>query len=133
MFVVAILASAAGCGGGTSDTPTQPSPQPTGGTPPAGGGTPSTTVTVASAGLSPLSITVPVGSRVTFTNTDNRPHDFAGGPDPSHPECPEINVAGFVAAGQSRDTGVFTTARICRYHDHTYIGVPAFEGRIIVE
>ena len=84
-------------------------------------------------GVSPLVLTVPVGSRVTFTNADKRPHDFSGGPDPSQPQCPEIDVAGFVAAGQSRQTGVFTTAQTCEYHDHTYIGVAAFQGRIVVQ
>jgi plastocyanin len=88
---------------------------------------------VTAAGVSPLVITVPVGSRVTFTNADNRPHDFAGGPDPSRPECPEIDAAGFVVPGQSRQTGVFTVARTCEYHDHAYIGVAAFQGRIVVQ
>ena len=109
-------------GGGSETPPTPPTPP-----------TSSTVVTVTAAGVSPQLLTVPVGSRVTFTNADNRPHDFSGGPDPSHPQCPEIDVAGFVAAGQSRQTGVFTTAQTCEYHDHTYIGVAAFQGRIIVQ
>ena len=29
--------------------------------------------------------------------------------------------------------GVFTTARTCRYHDHAYLGVAAFTGRIVIE
>ena len=131
-----VLVFACGCGalvscGGGANGPTSP----TGG----GGGTPTTppmpgtVVTVTAAGVSPLVVTVPVGSRVTFTNADNRPHDFAGGPDPSRPECPEIDVAGFVVPGQSRQTGVFTVARTCEYHDHAYIGVAAFQGRIVVQ
>lgn len=132
---VALVLVTAACGSSPS-TPTTASPPSSGGS--TGGGTPPpgspvTTITVSSAGVSPSVLTVPVGTKVTFTNVDNRPHDFSGGPDPSHPECPEIDQAGFVAAGQSRDTGVFTTARTCQYHDHTFIGVPAFQGRIVIE
>ncbi len=129
------VAFTSGCGGGGASAPTSPTPTAT--TPPVDAPTPppatSTVVTVSGAGLSPQTITIPVGARVTFTNTDNRPHDFAGGPDPANPECPEIDVAGFVVAGQSKQTAVFTTARTCRYHDHAYLGVAAFTGRIVIE
>ena len=27
---------------------------------------------------------------------------------------------------------VFTRAQTCEYHDHTMMGVPAFQGRIII-
>ena len=81
----------------------------------------------------PTELTVPVGSRVTFRNLDARAHDFSGGPDPATPECPEIDQAGFVASGQSRQTGVFTVTRTCRFHDHAYLGVPAFTGRIVIQ
>jgi plastocyanin len=83
--------------------------------------------------MTPLEITIAVGQRVTFTNADIRAHDLVGGKDPNNPECPEIAQAGFLAAGQSRDTGVFTTARTCEYHDHTMLSVPAFQGRIIIQ
>lgn len=135
VLVTLSLLAAGACGGGST---TAPSDSSSGGSPPAGGGgggtpAPTTTITVTSSGVSPQLLTVPVGSRVTFVNRDNRPHDFSGGPDPSQPECPEVDAAGFVAAGQSRQTGVFTTARTCRYHDHAYLGVPAFTGRIVIE
>lgn len=128
------VALASGCSGGGADAPTAPTSSPV--TPPPATTTPpppATVVTVSAAGVSPPVITVPVGAQVTFTNTDNRPHDFSGGPNPSQPECPEIDVAGFVVPGQSRQTGVFTTARTCRYHDHAYLGVAAFEGRIVIQ
>ena len=89
-------------------------------------------MTITAAGLSPLEITINVGQRVNFVNNDTRPHDLIGGIDPSRPDCPEIIVAGFLTPGQSRETGVFTTARTCDYHDHTALGVPAFSGRIII-
>jgi plastocyanin len=91
-----------------------------------------TTVTITATGLSPLQLAIAVGQRVTFVNNDTRAHDVAGGIDPAHPDCPEITQAGFLSPGQSRDTGVFTTARTCEYHDHTMMGVPSFQGRIII-
>ncbi len=82
--------------------------------------------------MSPLEISISVGQRVTFVNNDTRVHDVVGGADPSRPDCPEILQAGFLTPGQRGDTGVFTTARTCEYHDHTALGVPAFSGRIII-
>ena len=82
--------------------------------------------------MSPLEITIAAGQRVTFVNNDTRPHDLVGGVDPNHPDCPEIAQAGFLTPGQRRDTGIFTTARTCEYHDHTMLSVPAFQGRIII-
>jgi plastocyanin len=82
--------------------------------------------------MTPLEITIAVGQRVTFANNDIRAHDVVGGVDPSHPDCPEIAQAGFLAAGQRGDTGVFTSARTCEYHDHTMLSVPSFQGRIII-
>lgn len=83
--------------------------------------------------MSPLEITITVGQRVTFVNNDLRAHDVVGGIDPNHPDCPEIVQAGFLAAGQRSETGVFTSARTCEYHDHTALGTPAFQGRIIIK
>lgn len=133
---VLVLAGACGalgsCGGSgaASDGPTAPTG---GGTPPPSPSPAGSVVTVTAAGVSPPVVTIQVGGRVTFTNADTRPHDFSGGPDPSRPECPEIDVAGFVVPGQSRQTGVFTVARTCEYHDHAYLGVAAFSGRIVVQ
>ena len=45
--------------------------------------------------------------RVTFVNNDAIPHDVAGGPDPDHRDCPEIDAVGFLTPGQSRQTQPF--------------------------
>ena len=63
----------------------------------------------------PLEITISVGQRVLFVNNDTRPHTMSSDPP-----------------GQQRETGIFTSARTCDYHDHTALGVPAFSGRIII-
>jgi plastocyanin len=77
-------------------------------------------------------VTIAVGETVNFINKDTRPHDFVGGLDPANPDCPEIVIAGFLTPGQSRQTGIFTSARTCDFHDHTQMGVPEFTGRIII-
>ena len=89
-------------------------------------------VTVTAEGFSPAEVSTGVGSRVTFINNDSRPHDLLGGPDHTRPDCPEVDVVGFLVPGQSRETRVFEAARTCDFHDHNNLGNPAFQGRIIV-
>jgi plastocyanin len=132
IFLLIVSLITAACSGGASTvTPTTPTPVGTPSPSPAPSGPP--TITITAAGMSPLDITISVGQRVTFVNNDVRPHDVVGGVDPATPECPEILQAGFLSPGQRRDTGVFTAARICNYHDHTALFVPAFSGRIIIQ
>ena len=90
-------------------------------------------MTITAGGLSPLEITIAVGQRVMFVNNDMRNHDLVGGIDPAHPDCPEIEVGGFLTPGQRRETAAFTTAKTCDYHDHTALGVPGFVGKIIIQ
>jgi len=134
LFIV-LMAVAACSGGATATTPTSPTPPVSTPSPspipaPVPSGPP--TITITANGMMPLDITIEVGQRVTFVNNDVRAHDVVGGVDPANPECPEILQAGFLSAGQRRDTGVFTEARTCNYHDHTALGVAAFSGRIII-
>jgi hypothetical protein len=130
-FFIGALTVSACSGGATPSTPSAPTP-PVSTPAPAPTPTPSgpPTITITAAGMTPLELTIAVGQRVTFVNNDVRTHDVVGGVDPSHPECPEILQ--FLVPGQRNDTAVFTTARTCEYHDHTQLGVPAFQGRIII-
>ncbi len=59
-----------------------------------------------------------VGGRVTFTNQHNLPHEVSSDPHPIHTDCPAINQVSALAPGATRETGAFTTARTCGYHDH---------------
>ena len=120
---------AAGCGGGGSSS---------GGG--GGGGTPTSpttpaaaTITITANGVSPRAVTVPVGSRVTFVNNDNRVHDMASDPHPEHTACPEINQVGFLSANQSRQTGNLNTARTCGYHDHNRDTDTSLQGTITIQ
>jgi plastocyanin len=124
--LLSLLVSA--CGG--NDNPNSPSGGSGGGG--GGGGTVAGTITITAAGVSPKSITVAAGSRVTFVNNDSRPHDMNSNPHPEHTDCPEINV-GFIAAGASGTTQNLTRVRSCGYHDHNQPEVVALQGTIVIQ
>ena len=91
------------------------------------------TVTITSSGISPKSNQISVGSRVKFVNNDSRSHDMTSDPHPEHTLCPEINQVGFLAAGQSRETGNLVTTRTCGYHDHDNPGATSLQGNIVIK
>jgi plastocyanin len=122
---------AAGCGGdndggGITTMPTTPT-NPT--TPPVA----TTTITITAAGVNPQRITVPPGSRVTFVNSDTVAHEMNSDPHPTHGDCPAIDDIGFIAPGQSKQTGNLTVIRTCGYHDHNRPTVATLQGQIIVQ
>ena len=89
-------------------------------------------VTISASGVSPGDVETAVGTSVMFINNDNIPHDIKGGPDPSRPDCREIDAVGFLTPGQSRQTAALPEARLCEYHDHYYHS-PLFGGRILIQ
>ena len=133
-ILVAAIATAAACGGSsggsTPTTPTSPTP-----TPPTGGPNPSTaTITIGSDGrVSPSSVTIAPGGRVTMINNHNQSHDMSSDPHPEHTQCTEINQIGFLTAGQSRTSGNFNTARTCGFPDHNLPDNTGLQGRIIIQ
>jgi plastocyanin len=130
---IALVLVAVACGGGdsSSSTPSSPTATPT----PTPTPTPSTgtTITITSSGVSPQSVTVAVGSRVTFVNNDTRVHDMNSDPHPQHTTCPELNQVGFLAAGETKQTGNLVTARTCTYHDHNQSTNTSLQGTIIIQ
>ena len=131
MAVTAALAAAVACGG--SDSPTAPSDSGGGSS---GGGTVSdmATITISSAGVvSPSTVTIRQGGRVTFVNSDNRTHEMNSNPHPNHGDCPAIDDVGFLSPGQSKQTGNLTVVRTCGYHDHNQPDVASLQGQIIVQ
>ncbi len=127
--------TAAACGGGSSGggstptTPTTTTPPPTTSTP-----TDLATITIGTNGsISPTSVTLNRGGRVTIVNSDTRAHDMSSDPHPEHTDCTEINQIGFLNAGQSRTSGNFTTARTCRFHDHNLPDNAGLKGTIIIQ
>jgi len=76
------------------------------------------TITITAAGASPTTLSIAPGTRVLFVNNDSRAHNMTSDPHPEHDQCPEINVAGLLSPGQSRETGNLNTVRTCGFHDH---------------
>jgi plastocyanin len=77
-----------------------------------------TTITITSSGVTPNNVIIGLGQRVRFVNNDVRPHNMASDPHPEHNDCPEFDQVGFLAPGQSRETGNLVTVRTCGFHDH---------------
>ena len=86
------------------------------------------TITITASGVSPTQVTIHVGSRVTFLNSDVRIHAMSSDPI-THTDCPAINDVGLLNPGQSRTTGAFDMARVCGFHDHTNELDPTWQGR----
>jgi len=99
---------------------------------PSGGGgqTTSTTITITASGANPRTVTVPVGSRVRFVNSDTRNHEMSSDPHPEHSDCPEINAVGFLRPGESRETENLVTPRTCGFHDHLNDQSQSLRGQI---
>lgn len=134
LTAAALLAS---CGGGGSPT------SPGGGGGGGGivivrdggtGGTSGATITVAGGAISPGTVTVAVGQTVTFVNNDNRSHEFASNPHPSHGTCPGIEAGlGSLAPGQSKTTRAFANSGTCQFHDHLDDTNASLRGTINVQ
>lgn len=118
-----------GCGSGSS-TPASPTPSPSPTPTPMPGGA---TITITSSGVSPRTVTVSVGSRVTFVNNDTRPHLMNSDPHPAHTACPAINDVGFLQPGQSKATGNLNTPRSCGFHDHDQPLNTSLQGTITIQ
>jgi plastocyanin len=133
LFGLLVMLAAAGCGGGNDNstgggTPTTPTPPPTT-TPPVQ----TTTITITAAGVNPQRIVVSPGSRVTFVNNDTRQHEMNSDPHPTHGDCPPIDDVGFLAPGQSKQTGNLNTVRTCGYHDHNQPDTASLRGQIVIQ
>ena len=133
-----VTVTAVACGGGSSTTPTSPTPPvtttPTTPTTPTGPNPSTATITIGADGrVTPASVTIAPGGRVTMVNNHNQAHDMSSDPHPEHSQCPEINQIGFLTAGQSRTSGNFNTARTCGFHDHNLPDNTALQGRMIIQ
>jgi plastocyanin len=124
-FAVAAAMTITACGGGGDggSTPTSPTPP----------GSPATTITIGADGrVSPSTLTVTVGSRVTFVNNHNQAHDMSSDPHPAHTDCPDITV-GTLQPGQNRQTQNLNSARTCGYHDHDNPSNDGLKGTIRIQ
>jgi plastocyanin len=102
-----------------------------------GGSTPTTpagplTITISSAGVSPKTLTVTVGSQVTFVNNDVNSHQMYSDPHPEHTDCREFDSVGFLAPGQSKQTDNLNTVKTCGFHDHGQPSNTFLQGSILI-
>ena len=122
--LVALVLAACGGSGGGYGAPDPPAAAPSA---PA-----AFTVTITAAGASPLELRVPVGSRVTFVNQDNRTHQMMSAPHPTHTDCPAINEVGTIDRGATKVTGTFAVQKDCGFHDNLRDGDTTLRGLILV-
>jgi plastocyanin len=121
------------CGGGSPNSPSGGGTTVIvrdGGT----GGASGATVTIAGGAVGPATVTVAVGQTVTFVNNNNRAHEIASDPHPTHGSCPGIEAGlGNIAPGQTKVTRVMANAGTCRFHDHLDDTNNALRGTIVVQ
>lgn len=91
----------------------------------------SVTISLTPSGVTPASVTVVPGARVTFANNDAVPHEIASMPHPVHTDCPELNV-GLILPGASATAVMANRSGTCRFHDHLDPFNTAFQGAIVV-
>jgi hypothetical protein len=112
--------------GGSSDSPTAPTPPPSGGTP-----APNTlTLTITANGLS-AGGEVAVGGTVTIVNNAMDPHQMSSDPHPVHTDCPGLNF-NTLQNGQQQTSQPLTSARTCGIHDHISPGNQALTRSIVI-
>ena len=129
VLVVVATVCLGACGGSSTSSGSGGSPTtPTTTLPPGGG----PTITITASGVGPKQLEIPVGSRVTFINNDTVPHEMASDPHPTHEICPPVNEVSALTPGQSRQTGVFGSARTCGYHDHGQSENTSLQGTIVI-
>ena len=123
LVVTGLIFAFAACGGGGSPSA------------PAGNdGTIAATITIDATGnATPKDVTIPAGSRVTFTNNHSAIHEMVSDPHPEHTLCPSLNTVGFLSAGQSKTSSNLNTPMVCTYHDHINDTNPGLRGTIRVQ
>lgn len=129
LVVVGAFALVSGCSEDNSGGDPNPG-GPSGG---GGGGGTTTTITITSTGVSPKNLTVARGTQVTFVNSSSVQHEMNSDPHPAHTDCPEINAVGFLAGGQTKQTGNLNTVRTCGYHDHQRDFDTTLQGTITIQ
>ena len=132
-LTVAVLMTAAACGGGSYT-----SPSPGGGPVVVGStgavGSVGATITIGTnSAVTPSQVTISVGQSVTFMNNDTRSHDMESDPHPAHTDCPSIGNVGLLQPGQSKTTFGFAGAGSCGFHDHNNSDSSALKGRIVIQ
>jgi plastocyanin len=91
-----------------------------------------TTILIIDNAVCPQTLTVALGSRVTFINNEGREHEMVSDPHPEHTDCIEINQVGTLQSGQRRESGNLNTVRSCGFHDHINAQIRGLQGTIVI-
>jgi hypothetical protein len=125
-LAIAGLLTAAACGG--SGGPTDPGSSGCTGATQSGA-----TITIGANGaVSPSQVSIERCQSVTFTNNSNQTRNMSSDPHPVHTDCPAVNAVNLLGPGQTKQTGAFTTARTCGFHDHDDPDNAAVKGSIVI-
>jgi hypothetical protein len=92
-------------------------------------------ITITPQGVTPRVLVVAPGEQVTVRNLDAAPHQIFSGPYLERSTCPALNQVGYLAPGESRTSGNFTTAGTCPFLDDVRPGQQLdrdFQGYVIV-
>ena len=92
-------------------------------------------ITITPAGVTPRVLVVSAGERITISNFDTVAHQIFSGPYLERSTCPALNQIGYLAPGESRVSGNFSTAGTCPFLDDVRGGQQLnrdFQGHIIV-
>lgn len=93
-------------------------------------------ITVTAQGVTPKVLVVSPGDQVVIRNADGVSHQMFSAPYLERSQCPALNQVGFLAPGESRTTGNFTTPGVCGFLDDVRPGQQLdrkFMGFIIVK
>jgi hypothetical protein len=92
-------------------------------------------ITITPQGVTPRILVVAPGEAITIRNLDTEPHQMFSGPYLERSTCPALNQIGYLAPGESRSSGNFTTAGTCPFLDDVRPGQQMnreFQGYVIV-
>ncbi|WP_291988746.1 hypothetical protein [Luteitalea sp.] len=92
-------------------------------------------ITITPQGVTPRVLVVAPGERITIRNLDTTAHQIFSGPYLERSTCPALNQIGYLAPGESRVSGNFTTAGTCPFLDDVRPGQQLnrdFMGYVIV-
>jgi plastocyanin len=117
LAMTALLLACVSCG----DDETDPTPNPS-----------DMTITITAAGTNPKNVTLPVGGRIIWVNSDTVQHQPSSNPHPAHTDCQGLNM-NQLSPGQQATSAALTTVRTCGYHDHLADTNTNFQGTVTVQ
>ena len=117
MVLTALLLTAVSCG----DDETEPTPNPT-----------DATITITATGVSPQTVTINAGGRITWVNNDTVAHQPSSDPHPLHTDCPGLNVSA-LNPNQQATSAPLNTRRTCGFHDHLFDTNASLRGSVIIQ